>query len=81
MKKYEKERYLVPFRAGTHYLDKLIIEGISLSWYGRSGEQRRIQCDIAFKGHLDAKGTCKATEDVFWETETQKRRWGERSCA
>jgi hypothetical protein len=65
MKEYEKERYLVPFRAGAHYLDELIIEGIGLSWYGRSSEQRRIQRDIAFKSHIDAKGTYTATEDIF----------------
>jgi hypothetical protein len=65
MEEYEKERYLVPFRAGAHYLDELIIEGIGLSWYGRSSEQRRIQHDIAFKSHIDAKGTYTATEDIF----------------
>ena len=68
MKKYEKERYLVPFRACAHYLDELIIEGISLSWYGRSSEQRCIQRDIAFQSHLDVKSTCTGTENIFWKT-------------
>ena len=67
MEEYEKERYLVPFRAGAHYLDELIIEGIGLSWYGRSSEQRRIQHDIAFKSHIDAKGTCTAIRRYLWE--------------